>query len=59
MQEKVQEIIGHLMSNNQSNSIKIVTVVERYLGKGKKVADCTPTQCEQLELIIQDLEDLL
>ena len=59
MQVKVQEIIGHLMSNNQSNSIKIITVVERYLGKGKKVADCTPTQCEQLELIIQDLEDLL
>lgn len=59
MQVKVQEVIGALMSANQSNSVKIVAVIERYLGKGKKVTDCTPTQCEQLELIIQDLEDLL
>lgn len=59
MQAKVQEIIGSLMSINQNNSLKIVAVIEKYLGKGKKVTDCTPVQSEQLELIIQDLEDLL
>ena len=59
MMAKVNDLIGQLMTANQSNAVKITTVIERYLGKGRKVADCTPTQCEQLELIILDLTDLL
>lgn len=59
MMAKVNDLIGQLMTANQSNAVKITAVIERYLGKGRKVADCTPTQCEQLELIILDLTDLL
>lgn len=55
---QINEHIGTLMSLNQSNSIKITAIIEKYLGKGKKVAECTPTQCEQLELIQQDLAEL-
>jgi hypothetical protein len=59
MMKQVNELINKLMTLNQSNAVKITSVIEKYLGKGRKVADCTPTQCEQLELIILDLNDLL
>lgn len=59
MMLRVNELIGQLMTANQSNALKITTIIEKYLGRGRKVADCTPTQCEQLELIILDLQDLL
>lgn len=59
MMEKVQNLISGLMTKNQSNALKITAVIDKYLGKGKKVSECTPSQCEQLELIIQDLEDLI
>ena len=58
MMEKVQMLISDLMTKNQTNAVKITAVIDKYLGKGKKVSECTPSQCEQLELIIQDLEDL-
>ena len=38
---------------------EITEIIERYLGRGKKASDCTPSQCEQLELINIDLEHLL
>lgn len=59
MMAKVNDLIGQLMTINQSNAVKITSIIEKYLGRGRKVADCTPTQCEQLELIILDLQDLL
>ena len=58
MMTKVQSLISNLMNANQSNSLKITAVIDKYLGKGKKVSECSANQCEQLELIIQDLEDL-
>ena len=59
MMKKVNDLISQLMTLNQSNAVKITATIEKYLGKGRKVVDCTPTQCEQLELIILDLNDLL
>lgn len=38
---------------------KIVAITDKYLGKGKKVNDMTPTQVEQLDLIVSDLLDLV
>lgn len=59
LKEKFQNIVGQLMTKNQSNSPKITAIVEQYLGKGKKVSECTAEQCEQIDLIVQDLEELL
>lgn len=59
MMEDFQKTVGDLMSANQSNAVKISSIVEKYLGKGKRASDCTPDQCEQLELILIDLKDLL
>ena len=53
-----QDIVGDLMSKNQSVAPKITKIVEEYLGKGKKVSDCTSEQAAQLDLIIFDLKKL-
>lgn len=59
LRNEFQDIVGQLMSANQSNSTKIVAITDKYLGKGKKVGDCTPEQAEQIDLIIHDLKALL
>ena len=38
---------------------RITEITDRYLGKGKKVANITRDQTEQLSLIVYDLEELL
>lgn len=55
-----QDLVGKIMSKNQSNAPKISAVVSKYLGKGKKVSDATPEQAEFIYLINTELkEDLL
>ena len=54
-----QTLVGTLMTDNQSNSIKITTIVDRYLGKGKKVGDCKTKKAEIIDLINQELRELL
>ena len=56
---RFQELVGELMSANQSNAAKITAIVDKYLGKGKKVGECTPEQAEQIDLIVHDLELLI
>lgn len=53
-----QELVGELMSKDQGIAPKITKIVETYLGKGKKVSDCTPDQAAQLDLIVFDLQKL-
>ena len=59
MKEEFTDLVSQLMTANQSNADKITAIVDKYLGKGKKVSDCTAEQCEQLELILIDLKDLV
>lgn len=42
-----------------NNAPKVTAIVEQYLGKGRKVGDCTAEQSEQLDLIVNDLRDLV
>ena len=51
-----QDIIGKIMNTNPHCAPKITTIVERYLGKGKKVSDTNPEQAEFVYLIVQDLK---
>ena len=53
------EYTGDLMAKDPSNNTKIVAIVDKYLGKGKKVAKATPDQAEQIDLIVHDLKELL
>lgn len=59
MMKEFNEIVAKLMQQEQSNAAIITSIVEKYLGKGKKAGDCTPAQCEHLDLILIDLRDLL
>ena len=57
LMDEFQTIVGNLMNKGTTNGPKITTIVEKYLGKGKKVSDTTPEQAEFVQLIITDLKD--
>lgn len=59
LKDEFQDLVGQLMTKNQSNSVKITSVVDKYLGKGKKVSECNPEQSEQIDLINNDLRSML
>lgn len=54
-----QELVSQLMTQNQNNSAKIVSITNKYLGVGKKVSECTADQAEFINLINIELKDLL
>ena len=51
-----QDLVGQLMSKGTTNGPKITAIVEKYLGKGKKVSDTTPEQAEFVNLIVSDIK---
>ena len=55
---EIQNVIGELMQKNQSIGPKITAIVEKHLGKGKKVSECTAAQAALLDLILFDLKRL-
>lgn len=61
LKKEFENLVGQLMNKNQTYyAPKIMDVVEKYLGKGKKVADATPGQAEFLQLIVTEIkEDLM
>ena len=58
MMEEFQEIVGNLIQKSPNMSEKITSIVDKHLGKGKKVGDCTETNAPQLDLILYDLREL-
>ena len=38
---------------------RITQIIERYLGKGKKIMDCTRDQVEAVDLIVDELRELV
>lgn len=61
LKAEFEGLVGQLMNKNQTYyAPKIMEIVEKYLGKGKKVADATPSHAEFLHLIVTDIkEDLM
>lgn len=59
LMEEFKAIVEKLMNDNPTNSIKIVSVTDKYLGKGKKVGDCTPDQADLVHLIVTELKETL
>lgn len=58
--EEFQTLVGELMNINPTKYQKEITVVvEKYLGLGKKVAECTSKQIDQIILINDDLRLML
>lgn len=55
-----QEIVGNLMNKDpQYYGPRITQIVDKYLGKGKKVSDATIDQVEFIDLIITEIKDEL
>lgn len=55
-----KDLVGIVMGKNQTNAVKLTSIVDKYLGKGKKVAEATPEQSELIYLIISEIKsDLL
>lgn len=53
-----QELVGAIMNKNPSMASKITSIVDKHLGKGRKVGDCTAEQAPQIDLILFDLKRL-
>lgn len=58
LMEDVQKTVGEIMSTKPEFEHKIVAIVDKHLGKGKKVSDCTPDQAALVDLILYDLKNL-
>ena len=55
-----QETVGPLMNKNpQYYGPRIVNIVEKYLGKGKKISDTTLDQAEFVYLIVSEIKEEL
>ena len=56
-----KEIVGGLMERDSAtNSPKITQIIDKYLGKGKRVGDATRDQAELIYLIVSEIKaDLL
>lgn len=52
-----QTLAGKIMGEDEKNNIKISAIVEKYLGKGKKISETSPNQAEIVYLIINELKE--
>jgi hypothetical protein len=53
-----QTVVGEIMRTKPNLAPKITAIVDKHLGKGKKVGDCTPEQAPQIDLILFDIKRL-
>lgn len=58
LRAEFQDIVKTLITADQSNASKITAIVDKFLGKGKKVSDCSEEQIEQVVLIVEELKML-
>ena len=58
LMKEFRGLVEALMDEDENNAGKITSVVEHYLGKGKKASEITPYQAEFLALINEDLRNL-
>lgn len=58
LMNEFQTVVGEIMRTKPSLAPKITAIVDKHLGKGKKVGDCTPEQAPQIDLILFDIKRL-
>ena len=65
LMKSFQDIISNITSKASEEEMektyapRITQIIERYLGKGRKVGDMSRDQVEALSLIVMDLEELI
>lgn len=59
LMEEFSEIAGTLMNRDQTKYGPLITqVIDKYLGRGKKIAETTPDQAEFIYLILQEVKEI-
>lgn len=56
---EINDLLTKIMNKSEDNASKITKVIEKHLGKGRKVSEANEEQLEMLILILDDLKDLL
>jgi hypothetical protein len=57
LMNEFQEIVGKLMEKNSAtNGPKVTQIIEKYLGKGKKISETTRDQAEFIYLIVEEIK---
>ena len=56
LMNEFNSLVQKLMGENQTNAMKITSIVDKYLGKGKKVSDSTPAQVDLIHLIVEEIK---
>jgi hypothetical protein len=61
LMKEFETLVGELMNKNSTYyAPRITEIVDRILGKGRKVSDATPSQAEFINLIVNEIkEDLM
>ena len=59
LMEEFQKLVGELMQRDSANGNRITEIVDKYLGKGKKVSDATREQAELIYLINMEIKENL
>jgi hypothetical protein len=61
LMNEFKELVGKLMERDSaSNGPKVTQIIDRYLGKGKKISEATRDQAEFIYLIVEEIKaDLL
>lgn len=63
--QEFNTIITEIMSNSDEETVasfwqpRITQIIEKYLGKGMKVSQCSREQTEALDLIVSELKELI
>lgn len=59
LMEEFQKLVGELMQRDSANGNRITEIVDKYLGKGRKVSDATREQAELIYLINMEIKENL
>lgn len=57
LMEEFNSYIPDLVNKDPKAPVKITAIVEKYLGKGKKISTATQNQAEMIYLIVQELKE--
>lgn len=57
LMKEFETLVGELMNKNQTYyAPRITEIVDKILGKGRKVSDATPNQAEFIHLIVEEIK---
>ena len=60
LREEFNNVVGELMNKNSTYYTPLITsIVDKYLGKGKKVSESSIAQVELIDLIVAEIKDEL